>query len=127
MEEDIRRAFDGRPGHLARGLEESKAKYINKDQLQQELETFRKEWPVLKERIRKQIYSLDHVLDCLKKVGAPYRPEMISLTNQDLKTAFRAMPFMRSRYTIIDLLFRCGLMDEAENFLFGKGGYWEVI
>ena len=127
MEEDIRRAFDGRPGHLARGLEESKAKHINKDQLRQELETLRKEWPVLKERIRKQIYSFDHVLDCLKKVGAPYRPEMIGLTNQDLKTAFRAMPFMRSRYTIIDLLFRCGLMDEAENFLFGKGGYWEVI
>lgn len=126
MEEDIRNAFEGRSGHLARGLEESRAKYIDRELLRDELTTLRKEWPVLKEKIRKQIFSYEHVLDCLKKVGAPYKPEMIGLNNNDLMTAFRAMPFMRSRYTIIDLLYRNGLMSEAERFLFGKGGYWEA-
>lgn len=126
MQDDIRKAFEGRPGHLARGLEESKGKYVPSEKIEEEITRFKSLWPELKKKIAGQIFSYGHVYDCLKKVGAPYKPEMTGLTNKDLKTAFRAMPFMRSRYTIIDLLYRGGLMDEADAFLFGEGGFWEV-
>ena len=70
--------------------------------------------------------SFDEVFENLKMAGAPYTPEMIGLTNKDLKTTFRALPYMRNRYTIIDLIYRCGLMEKAEEALFGKDGRWSV-
>lgn len=33
---------------------------------------------------------------------------------------------MRNRFTGIDLIYRCGMMDEVEKHLFGKGGKWET-
>jgi glycerol-1-phosphate dehydrogenase [NAD(P)+] len=33
---------------------------------------------------------------------------------------------MRSRFSNIDIAYRCGFMDEWLERLFGKGGIWEV-
>ncbi len=82
--------------------------------------------PELKEKIRKQIIPFDEVHDCLKRVRAPYEPEMIGVTKERLRSTFRCIPFMRNRFTGIDLIYRCGLMNEVEEHLFGKGGKWEV-
>lgn len=32
---------------------------------------------------------------------------------------------MRNRFTGIDLIYRAGLMDEVEEYLFGTGGHYE--
>ena len=108
MEAHIREIFAGKPGHLARGLVESKGKYCDK------------------ETLRKQIIPFDEVHDCLKRVRSPYEPEMIGVTKERLRSTFRCIPFMRNRFTGIDLIYRCGLMNEVEEHLFGKGGKWEV-
>jgi glycerol-1-phosphate dehydrogenase [NAD(P)+] len=76
--------------------------------------------------MKAQIYSFDHVYDCLKKVGAPYEPEMIGLTRAKLMDTFSGIPYMRSRYTVVDLIKRCGLMDQVTAALFGPGGHWAV-
>lgn len=126
MRAEIERVFEGKPGHLARGLEESTGKYVSKERIRQELTLVKSIWPDLKKMLAEQIFSYEHILECLKKAGAPYSPEMIGLSNADMRTAFRALPYMRSRYTIIDLIYRCRLMDKVEDALFGKGGKWEV-
>lgn len=126
MEAHIRKIFAGKPGHLARGLVESKGKYCDKETLRKQLEAVKNNWPELKEKIRKQIIPFDEVYDCLKRVRAPYEPEMIGVTKERLRSTFRCIPFMRNRFTGIDLIYRCGLMNEVEEHLFGKGGKWEV-
>lgn len=125
MEKHIRVIFEGKPGHLARGLVESKGKYTDKEGIRKELELVKNNWPSLREKIRAQIIPFDEVYDCLKRVGAPYEPEMIGVSREKLRSTFRAIPFMRNRFTGIDLIFRAGLMDEVEEYLFGKGGHYE--
>ena len=118
MEENIRTVFADKPGHLSRALVESKAKYITAERLREQLTHLKQVWPELREKISAQIFSYDHVHDCLKKVGAPYEPEMIGVSRERLRETFRGIPYMRSRYTIIDFIQRCGLMDEVEAAIF---------
>lgn len=126
MEEEIRTVFAGKPGHLARGLEETKGKYVDKDGLRRQLEALKAAWPELKERIREQIIPLSEVYENLKLVGAPYEPEMICVDRARMRKTFSYIPYMRSRFTNIDIVYRLGLMDELTEKLFGKGGIWEV-
>ena len=120
MEKDIRNMFADKPGHMSRALSESKAKYITAGRLREQLTHLKNVWPELREKISAQIFSYDHVHDCLKKVGAPYEPEMIGVSRDRLRETFKGIPYMRSRYTIIDLIQRCDLMDEVETYLFGS-------
>jgi glycerol-1-phosphate dehydrogenase [NAD(P)+] len=62
----------------------------------------------------------------LKRVHAPYKPEMIGVSNERLKETFEGIPFMRSRFTCIDLLYRAGLLSQVEDALFGPNGHWPV-
>ena len=68
----------------------------------------------------------DEVRRRLELVGAPYEPEQIGASRTRFREAFGKIPYMRSRYTVIDTAFRCGWMEEWLDRLFGKGGVWEV-
>lgn len=126
MEAEIRSIFAGKPGHLARGLEETKGKYVDKEGLRKQLEALKAKWPVLKEQIRAQIIPFSEVYEDLKLVGAPYEPEMICVDRARMRRTFSYIPYMRSRFTNIDIVYRLGLMSELTERLFGKGGIWEV-
>lgn len=126
MEKEIHRLFDGKPGHLSRALKETKGKYVTKEQLRKELTTFVAVWPELREKVREQIYSFDTVHDYLKRVGAPCEPEQIGITRERLRDTFRRIPFMRSRYTNADIIYRLGIQDALEQKLFGAGGPWAI-
>ena len=125
-EAEIREIFAGKPGHLARGLEETKGKYVDKEGLRKQLEALKAAWPELKEKIRSQIIPLSEVYEDLKLVGAPYEPEMICVDRARMRKTFSYIPYMRSRFTNIDIVYRLGLMPELTERLFGKGGIWEV-
>lgn len=125
-EAEIRSIFAGKPGHLARGLEETKGKYVDKEGLRRQLEALKAKWPVLSEQIRAQIIPFSEVYEDLKLVGAPYEPEMICVDRARMRRTFSYIPYMRSRFTNIDIVYRLGLMSELTERLFGKGGIWEV-
>ena len=105
METTIRKVFDGMPDHLARCLAESRSKYIDKNGVRKQLESLKSHWPELRQKIQNQIIPFNDV--------------------REHRTTFRAIPYMRNRFTNIDLIHRAGLMDEAEAYLFGAGGYFE--
>ncbi len=125
-EAEIRTIFEGKPGHLARGLEETRGKYVDKEGLRKQLEALKAAWPELREKIRAQIIPFSEVYENLKLVGAPYEPEMICVDRERMRRTFSGIPFMRSRFTNIDIVYRLGLMPELVERLFGKGGIWEV-
>lgn len=126
MEKRIRRVCEGKPGHLTRCLKETRDKYVNSEELRSQLTAVKDNWPELKERIAAQIIPFDEVRRNLKLVGAPFEPEMICVSRERLRETFEFIPFMRSRYTGIDLIYRLGLLPRLEDRLFGKGGLWEV-
>ena len=126
MESEIRTLMEGKPGHIVRALVEAKGKYIDKDGLRNQLETLKTAWPELSVKIREQIISFDQVRENLRLVGAPYEPEMIGVTRERFRQTVSYIPFMRSRFTNIDVIYRLGWMDEFVGRMFGKGGIWEV-
>lgn len=126
MERRIRTLFDGKPAHLARALKETRDKYVGKDELRRQLDAFVHHWPELKEKVRLQIYPFETVHDYLRRVGAPNEPEQIGISRERLRDTFRRIPYMRSRFTNADIIYRLGIQDELENYLFGPGGHWEI-
>ena len=126
QEKEIREVFEGMPGHTARGLKEAHDKYVSKEELRRQLESLKRAWPTLKEDIRKQIIPFAQVKENLRLVGAPYEPEHIGVTRERLRKTFSYIPYMRSRFANIDIIYRCGLMSGLMEHLFGKGGIWEV-
>ncbi len=125
-EKDIRDIFNNEPEFVSRGLVETKGKYVDAEGLRAELESLKAAWPELKEKIRGQIIPFGDVRERLKAVGAPYEPEHIGVTREHFLVTFRKIPYMRSRYSIVDVAFRCGWMEEWLDRLFGKGGIWEI-
>lgn len=126
MESEIRTLMAGKPGHIARALVETKGKYVGKEELRSQLETLKAAWPELSVRIREQIIPFGQVRENLRLVGAPYEPEMIGVTRERFRQTVSYIPFMRSRFTNIDVIYRLGWMDEFIDRMFGKGGIWEV-
>lgn len=126
QEQEIREVFARMPGHLARGLKETYGKYTDKEGLRKQLEALKAAWPTLKEQIREQIIPFAEVRENLRLVGAPYEPEHIGVTRERMRKTFSYIPYMRSRFTNIDIVYRCGFMAELTERLFGKGGIWEV-
>ena len=126
MEKEIRDILDGKPGHIARGLAEAKGKYVDKEGLRKQLEALKAAWPELKVKITEKIIPFAQVRENLKLVGAPYEPEMIGVTRERFRKTVSYIPYMRNRFTNIDVIYRLGLMDEFIERMFGKGGIWEV-
>jgi glycerol-1-phosphate dehydrogenase [NAD(P)+] len=125
-EKDIRSIFEGKPGHLSRALKETKEKYVDRDGLRKQLEALKAAWPVLSCRIRDQIIPFETLRENLRLVGAPYEPEMIGVSRDRLRATLACIPYMRSRFTNIDVVFRCGLLPALARKLFGQGGIWEI-
>lgn len=107
-------------------MKETKDKYVSKEELRAQLEALKSSWSELKEAIRKQIIPFGEVRENLRLVGAPYEPEHIGVTRERLRKTFSYIPYMRSRYANIDVIYRCGYLPELVERLFGKGGIWEV-
>lgn len=126
VEAEIHTLMEGKPGHIARALIETKGKYVEKEGLRSQLETLKAAWPELSVRIREQIIPFGQVRENLRLVGAPYEPEMIGVTRERFRQTVSYIPFMRSRFTNIDVIYRLGWMDEFIDRMFGQGGIWEV-
>ena len=77
--------------------------------------------------------SAFHLMDCSEgdrprrmHKPAPYEPEQLGISRARFRDTFAKIPYMRSRFSNIDIVYRFGLMDEWLERLFGKGGIWEV-
>lgn len=123
---DARRLFSGNDALIFRALYESGEKYIDTEDLERELRRLKRVWPATKERLRAQILPFGTIKSMLRRAGAPYEPETIGVSREELRQAFIRMPYMRKRFTCIDLIERAGLMEKADRSLFGKGGPWEI-
>ncbi len=105
---------------------EVKAKYTDRDGLRKELTTFKEKWPETRQRLEKQIISVEETMRRLRLVGAPTVPEDIGLSRQSMRENVLLAQKIRRRYTILDQALRMCKLDEWTATLFGKGGMWEM-
>lgn len=124
--DDILRIFEGKPGFIDRALKETEGKYVDRETLRSQLRRLKVCWPDLRVRIRKQIIPFDEVRRRLEAVGAPCEPEQIGVTRMRLRDTFAKIPYMCSRFTGVDVAYRCGYMESWLDRLFGRGGVWDV-
>ena len=108
------------------GLKETRAKYIGKQQLREQLATLKNNWPQIKARLEKQIIPFAEASRRLRIVGAPTRPEEIGITRRRMKESVIRAQHIRRRFTILDVAVRTNLLGQWTDAIFGPGGVWEI-
>lgn len=102
------------PGEIAaRSVEEVRAKHVEGAVLRTRLERLRDGWPVLAERLRGQVLAPDAMVDMLHRAGAPAEAAEIGVGRDYLRRTTLNARFLRSRYTVLDLLDECGMLEAA--------------
>lgn len=97
-------------------------KYVTKKELREQLNKIKSNWPVLKDKLRKQVIPFEETKRRLAAVGAPVEPEEIGVSRKKLKESFYRAHKIRSRYTILDFAYRAGYFDQWVEELFGENG-----
>ena len=108
------------------GATEIKSKYVSKDELREQLSRLVENWDVIKERLAKQLVTVDEAVRRLDAVGAPTKPEQIGISRARLRDSIIEAQHIRRRFTILDLAIRTCKIDEWTNHIFGKDGVWPV-
>ncbi len=108
------------------GYENITKKYSDADGVRRELTAVRDNWPALRERIAGQIWSFDKMKEAFRIAGAPYEPEHIGITREDIRAMFPIVQLMRWRYNVLDLAKRGRFYDRLVASIFAPGGAWEI-
>lgn len=108
------------------GFDEITKKYQPSDEVREQLTRLKAEWPVLKAKLQGQVYSYEKMKALLKASGAPYEPEQIGVSRQQLHDMFAKVQLMRFRFNMLDLAKRAGIYDTIVEALFAPGGPFEL-
>lgn len=100
------------------------AKWVPADELRARLENIRKVWPALTGKIREQLIPAAEVQQMLRAVGAPAHPDDIGLTWDGFRGTYRRAHMIRKRYTVLDVAFEAGILDDVVAGLFSPNGFW---
>jgi glycerol-1-phosphate dehydrogenase [NAD(P)+] len=112
------------PGLDQAAITQSREKYIDAGQLAARLALLRERWPALRERLQQQLLPADQLRAQLRAAGCPTTPAELGLRLADLKATYIRARMIRSRYTVLDLAYETGILDEIVEELFAPGGYW---
>lgn len=97
----------------ARAAEETRAKHIGRAAHRARLETLRHAWPDLRDRLRAQLMPAAAMRTALHAAGAPSDAADIGVDRAYLQRTTLNARFLRSRYTLLDLLDETGLLPAA--------------
>jgi glycerol-1-phosphate dehydrogenase [NAD(P)+] len=110
---------------LERGaVEQTLAKYISAGDLAQRLELLREVWPGLREKVRVQLMPAEKIREMLQAAGCPTGPVEIWLRWEDFEATYSRARTIRKRYTVLDLAFETGILEECVDELFARDGFW---
>lgn len=108
----------------AASREQCRQKYITADQLRTRLELVTQLWPSLSQTLRSQVLPAADIERRLQVVGAVTHPSQIGVDEERFRATYHRAQLIRSRYTLLDLLFEANLLTECVDELFAPGGFW---
>lgn len=126
VEQTVRAGHDI-PPLAENAVEETLAKHLTPDELRERLLVIQQLWPTLRERLRDQLMSADELRSMLKAAGCPTEPTEIGLTLPQVRESYWLARTIRSRYTVLDLIYETGILEECVAELFAPDGYWGKV
>src|SRR5215210_3630245 len=105
-------------------VEQTLAKYISADELEQRLRLLGEVWPELRGKVRAQLMPAARLKEMLRAVGCPTGPGEIGPGWEDFAATYARAQTIRKRYTVIDLALEAGILEECVDELFAPGGFW---
>lgn len=108
----IRAAF-GSNEIAERAIEETRAKHLEPAAHRARLERICAVWPELSRRLRAQLVPAAAMRDRLAEAGAPSMAHKIGVDDAHLRRSTAHALYLRSRYTVLDLLDETGLLATA--------------
>ena len=97
---------------LETALTETHAKYVTRTELATQLKTLKTEWPIIKERLTRQLLPQNEVRHRLQLAGAPVESEDIGINKSRLRDSFLRAQHLRRRFTVLDLAVRTNCLDQ---------------
>ena len=89
------------------------AKHLTGEKLQERRDLIKAVWKDMQSRIRERLIPYSEAVEILKNAGCPVTPKEIGLDKEQFLHGIKTAQLIRHRYTVIDLLYELGLMDEA--------------
>ena len=123
VEQEVR-AMHTIPGIEEYAVEESRAKYVDAEELRERLELLGGLWPELRGRLEAQLMPADELRGLLRAAGCPTSPTEIGLSWEDFRATYTRARTIRRRYNVLDLATETGILDECVGELFAPGGFW---
>jgi glycerol-1-phosphate dehydrogenase [NAD(P)+] len=112
------RAAHTTPGLAEAAVAETTAKWIDADALGRRLSLLADRWPALRDRLREQLVPAERLGELLAAAGCPTRPSQLGLSAGAFRATYQRARMIRRRYTVLDLAFETGLLDELVDELF---------
>lgn len=102
------------PGEVAdRAIAETRSKHAEGPALRDRLQLLAGAWPDLAARLRARLMPASEMVRALRTAGAPSSAAEIGVTEDYLHQTILKARFLRSRYTLLDLLDETGLLPQA--------------
>ncbi len=108
------------PEIARRAKEETATKHLEPDALRRRLGAIAACWPALRQRLEGHLLRAPEMQHLLTAAGAPTRAAAIGVEAEDLCQTILAARFIRSRYTLLDLLDETGLLADAVGSVFSQ-------
>jgi glycerol-1-phosphate dehydrogenase [NAD(P)+] len=111
-EAEVLRLFG--PGEIGdRAMTETRLKHVEGTAMQARLTRVHKVWPELSTRLRARLWTADRMASHLSRAGSAVSAADIGVDDPYLYRTILKARFLRSRYTVLDLLDECGLLEQA--------------
>ncbi len=88
-------------------------KYLTPEETMKRRALIESKWQILQNDLKKQIFPFEELRSMLKRANCPTSPEEIGLSCEQFFHAIPTAQLIRVRYPILDLLYECGLLDDA--------------
>jgi len=122
-ESAVQAAFGGTQA-IERVLDESRAKHLDEKALRERLQLVRESWQDLRERTLAQLYPYAELRRMFLEANCPVRPDEINLSRERVRDTAPVAQLIRNRYTILDLAFELGWLEEcAAELAYPSGVY----
>ena len=92
-------------------------KYLTPEQTLERRKLIGSKWTELQRRLKERIIPFDELRTMLKKADCPVTPAEIGLSREQYFHAVPTAQLIRTRYTVLDLLYECGLLADATKSL----------
>ncbi|HUS14614.1 MAG TPA: iron-containing alcohol dehydrogenase, partial [Chloroflexia bacterium] len=103
---------------------ESLAAYLEPDPLRRRLILLQTRWPAIRERLAAQLLPAATLRAMLAAAGAPTEPAEVGVSMADLRASYTLARTIRARYTVLDLVYEAGILEDCLAELFAPGGLW---